>query len=61
MTKSFGEARAKAILAESKAAREDLYRFIAEEKIDCDFALTGRFAGAAAPATTRAWRATRST
>jgi glycine/D-amino acid oxidase-like deaminating enzyme len=49
MTKSFGEARAKAILAESKAAREDLYRFIAEEKIDCDFALTGRFAGAAAP------------
>jgi glycine/D-amino acid oxidase-like deaminating enzyme len=26
MTKSFGEARAKAILAESKAAREDLYR-----------------------------------
>ncbi|MDB5511849.1 MAG: FAD-binding oxidoreductase [Enterovirga sp.] len=49
MTRSFGEERAKAILAESKLAREDLYRFIAEEKIACDFALTGRFAGAAAP------------
>ncbi len=49
MTKSFGEERAKAILAESKAAREDLWRFIDEEKIDCDFKLVGRFAGAAAP------------
>jgi glycine/D-amino acid oxidase-like deaminating enzyme len=49
MTKSFGEERAKAILAESKAAREDLWRFIDEEKIDCDFNLVGRFAGAAAP------------
>ena len=38
-----------AIQAEAKAAREDLYRFIAEEKIDCDFALTGRFSGASAP------------
>ncbi len=49
MTKSFGEVRAKAILAESKAAREDLWRFIADEKIECDFKLVGRFAGAAAP------------
>ena len=39
-----------ALVAESKAAREDLYRFIDEEKIDCDFALTGRFSGASAPA-----------
>ena len=46
----FGEQRASALVAESKAAREDLYRFIEEEKIDCDFALTGRFAGASAPA-----------
>ncbi len=46
----FGQARADAITAESKAAREDLYRFIAEEKIDCDFKLVGRFAGAATPA-----------
>ena len=49
MTKRFGEARASAILAEAKLAREDLYRFIAEEKLDCDFKLVGRFAGAAAP------------
>jgi glycine/D-amino acid oxidase-like deaminating enzyme len=46
MAKRFGAASAKAILAEGKAAREDLYRFIAEEEIDCDFALVGRFAGA---------------
>jgi len=50
LAKSFGEARATAILAEAKAAREDLYRFIAEESIDCDFALTGRFSGAGSPA-----------
>lgn len=50
MTKRFGAARADAILAESKAAREDLWRFIKEEKIDCDFALTGRFHGAVVPA-----------
>jgi glycine/D-amino acid oxidase-like deaminating enzyme len=48
LVRRFGEARATAILAEAKAAREDLYRFIAEEKIDCDFALTGRFSGASA-------------
>lgn len=49
MTERFGEVRATAILAESKVAREDLYRFIAEEGIDCDFALSGRFSGASAP------------
>ena len=49
LIRRFGEARALAILAEAKAAREDLSRFIAEEKIDCDFALTGRFSGASAP------------
>ena len=43
MTKRFGEARATAILAEAKLAREDLYRFLAEENIDCDFKLVGRF------------------
>ena len=42
----FGRDRAEAILLEGKAARDDLYRFIAEERIDCDFALTGRFIGA---------------
>ena len=45
----FGAPRAAAILEEGKTAREDLYRFIADEKIDCDFALVGRFAGASAP------------
>lgn len=50
LSRRFGTQRASAIVAESKAAREDLYRFIAEEKIACDFALTGRFAGASAPA-----------
>lgn len=49
MTRRFGQARASAILAEAKLAREDLYRFIAEEKLDCDFKLVGRFAGASAP------------
>ena len=49
MAKQFGEARASAILAESKVAREDLYRFIAEEGIECDFKMVGRFAGASAP------------
>lgn len=42
----FGAEAAQAILAEGKAAREDLYRFIEDEKIACDFALTGRFNGA---------------
>ena len=49
LVRRFGAARARAIEAEAKAAREDLYRFIAEEQIDCDFALTGRFSGASAP------------
>ena len=50
MTRRFGAARADAILAEAKAAREDLYRFIEEERLDCDFKLVGRFSGAATPA-----------
>ncbi len=50
MVRRFGQARADAIQAEAKAAREDLYRFIAEERIDCDFKLVGRFSGAATPA-----------
>jgi glycine/D-amino acid oxidase-like deaminating enzyme len=49
LVRRFGEERATAIQAEAKAAREDLYRFIREESIDCDFALTGRFSGASAP------------
>jgi glycine/D-amino acid oxidase-like deaminating enzyme len=49
MVAKFGEARASAIQAEAKAAREDLAEFIRREAIDCDFQLTGRFTGAARP------------
>ncbi|WP_209426438.1 FAD-binding oxidoreductase [Pararhodobacter sp. SW119] len=50
MTRRFGPERAQAILEESRFAREDLYRFLSEEKLECDFALTGRFGGALTPA-----------
>ncbi|MBX5088322.1 NAD(P)/FAD-dependent oxidoreductase [Rhizobium lentis] len=46
LTRRFGRERADALQLEAKAAREDLYRFIADENIDCDFRLAGRFAGA---------------
>ena len=46
LVRSFGEARALGIQAEGKEAREDLRRFIDDEKIDCDYQLTGRFSGA---------------
>ena len=47
MVAKFGEARAGALQLESKAAREDLARFIKDEAIDCEFRLTGRYTGAA--------------
>ncbi|WEF24096.1 FAD-binding oxidoreductase [Paracoccus sp. S3-43] len=46
LVRSFGERRALDIQAEGKEAREDLRRFITEEKIDCDYQLSGRFSGA---------------
>jgi glycine/D-amino acid oxidase-like deaminating enzyme len=46
LTKAYGRERADAIHLEGKAAREDLADFIAREKIECDFNLTGRFTGA---------------
>ena len=46
----FGKARALAIHAEAKCAREDLMAFITRENIDCDYKLTGRFTGATSPA-----------
>ncbi len=46
LVRSFGEKRALDIQAEGKEAREDLRRFITEEKIDCDYQLAGRFSGA---------------
>jgi glycine/D-amino acid oxidase-like deaminating enzyme len=49
LIRRFGQARADAITAEAKIAREDLYRFITEENVDCDFKLVGRFAGAVTP------------
>lgn len=49
LTKRFGRERAEAVVVESKLAREDLYRFITDEKLDCDFKLVGRFSGASAP------------
>ena len=46
LKRKFGEAQARAIQAEAKAAREDLAAFIDRENIDCDFGVTGRFTGA---------------
>ncbi|MCM2475565.1 FAD-binding oxidoreductase [Rhizobium sp. CG5] len=46
LVKRFGEARASGIAHEGKAAREDLWRFLKEENIDCDFHLSGLFDGA---------------
>ena len=56
MARRFGRERADAIQAEAVEARADLYRFIAEEGIDCDFKLVGRFSGAATPWRLRARR-----
>ncbi|MFQ5954505.1 MAG: NAD(P)/FAD-dependent oxidoreductase [Kiloniellales bacterium] len=50
MVAAMGLERAKAIYGEGKRAREDLARFLDSERIDCDFALVGRFTGATTPA-----------
>jgi glycine/D-amino acid oxidase-like deaminating enzyme len=49
LSKKFGEATARAIIDEAKVAREDLADFIQREGVDCEFAITGRFAGASSP------------
>lgn len=49
LQRNFGHARAIAIMKEGKEARDELYRFLAEEKIDCDFQLSGLFDGAVNP------------
>jgi glycine/D-amino acid oxidase-like deaminating enzyme len=46
LIKRFGEDRANGILVEGKAAREDLWRFLKEEGVECDFVLSGLFDGA---------------
>lgn len=49
LVRKFGEARAMAIEAESKLAREHLYALLEEEGIDCDFHLSGRYGCALGP------------
>ena len=49
MVSAFGKDTAMAIYSEGVAAREDLCRFIKDEKIDCHYKLTGRFTGAYKP------------
>jgi glycine/D-amino acid oxidase-like deaminating enzyme len=46
LIRRFGETRATSILMEGKVAREDLCTFLQEEKVDCDFHLSGLFDGA---------------
>ncbi|HME21353.1 MAG TPA: FAD-binding oxidoreductase [Acetobacteraceae bacterium] len=50
LTRHYGAAQAKALLAESREAYAFLGRFIAEEKIACDYAETGGFTGIVKPA-----------
>ena len=50
LTRRYGRAQALALLAEAKEAYEFLPRFLAEEKIDCDYAETGGFTGIVKPA-----------
>ena len=44
--KLWGEERAVAMYREAQEARADLVRFVADEAIDCDFNVSGRFTGA---------------
>lgn len=46
LRKKFGETRAHAMMAESAAARQDFYAFLADKNVDCDFRQVGRFTGA---------------
>jgi len=46
IARRFGEAKALAIEAEGKSAREYLWEMIRSEKLNCDFHLTGLFKGA---------------
>ena len=49
LIKTYGPQRATAMYTEGIAARYDLKKFIEEEKIDCQFHLSGRFSGAWRP------------
>ncbi len=50
LTRRYGLALAKALLAELREAYDFLGRFVAEENIDCDYAETGAFTGIVKPA-----------
>ncbi len=49
LVKKYGPELGKAIYMEGVAARDDLFRFIAAEGIDCDYQACGRFTGAMNP------------
>ena len=49
MVSSFGSETAKVIYEEGVSAREDLARFIEDEKINCHLTMSGRFTGAYKP------------
>jgi len=49
LIEKYGLEQAKAFYAEGVVARQELYDFIAAEKLDCDFQPTGRFSGAMRP------------
>ncbi|TPI58209.1 FAD-binding oxidoreductase [Mesorhizobium sp. B3-1-7] len=46
LIRRFGEDRANGILMEGKSARDDLRAFLEEEKVECEFFLSGLFDGA---------------
>ncbi|MEQ8335309.1 FAD-binding oxidoreductase [Nisaea sp.] len=46
LTSQFGEEKANAIMQEGMNALDYFERFVAEEKLDCDLRMTGRFRGA---------------
>ncbi|WP_193171503.1 NAD(P)/FAD-dependent oxidoreductase [Nisaea nitritireducens] len=46
LTSQYGEAKAHAIMQEGMNALDYFERFVAEEKLDCDLQMTGRFRGA---------------
>lgn len=49
LSKKFGSEKASKFYHEAHAARRDLIHFIADENIDCDLQLCGRFVGAVGP------------
>lgn len=58
LARRYGDAPARAILAEGRASLDYVSRFVADEGIDCDFAVVGRFHGAHKPGQYEKLRAT---